>query len=38
VLCNACNTAIQGPAEAAIHRLRRGIEYLERDLERQCQD
>jgi hypothetical protein len=38
VLCNTCNMATAGPAEAALHRLRRCINYLERDLERQCQD
>ena len=38
VLCNACNMATAGPAAVALHRLRRCINYLERDLERQCQD
>jgi hypothetical protein len=36
VLCNACNIATGGPAEVALHRLRSGVRYLERDLERQC--
>ena len=33
VLCNACNISIQGNATEALIRLRRCIQYLERDAE-----
>jgi hypothetical protein len=33
VVCNACNLAMAGSAEEALHRLRSCIAYLERDCE-----